>query len=187
MSRIGVQASRLSGRDFPSFSQLPHENDLGYRRRHWCLLGEITDVIMWDQPRMTLRDLEGSVFPLHAHITDFSATLRLRDMVPGHTLAVMCAERHDFMDHTVGIRLEKKGTAYIFRANLDALVVEIERVAARSRCFQCGGKAEMICPIYRRVRFGALKGCSRVALRSNGRASQPRSRELLGVTQILCY
>lgn len=129
---------------FPPFRQLPREG-LSHHRQ-WCLLGEIIDVdTAGIRVRCTLSDSKRCVFRLHVHITERSSTLRLADLVPGHTLAVVCAERHVFLDGTDGVRQESADTAYIFRARLGDLMVESARVAAGKRCFHCGGEAAKQC------------------------------------------
>lgn len=163
--------------DFPPFRMLPHEDDTTHRHylaevdgavlclRHWCLLGDIAEVSAFIRPVVMAKDREGCLFRLHAYITERSSTLRLEDMVPGHTLAVMCPELHNFMDGTVGIRQENPDTAYIFRARLDCLTAEAERVTAGPHCFHCGGATMKKC-----LKCGVAHYCTKECQRKHWHA-----------------
>jgi hypothetical protein len=124
---------------FPSFAKCPHENSVPssyYRQRsegvssparHWCLLGEITDSRVFGRLRLWVRDKEGEIVPVYFHLDTVSTErpfariiepgvgLPDHPNVPAHlisngnTIAILYAQRHNFMDMTTGLRIEDGG------------------------------------------------------------------------------
>ena len=103
---------------FPPFKDLPNEDDIGdeyysldpytsiYRpNRHWCFLGEIVDEMFLVRLRLDLRDAAGARVPAHFHTDDYGSNFALRCR-KGTTLALLYANRHNFMDMSVGLRIE---------------------------------------------------------------------------------
>eukprot|EP00434_Breviolum_minutum_P042684 symbB.v1.2.038009.t1/scaffold5375.1/size55718/3 len=128
-------------RRFPCFEMLPEKNaPLNFwPPRHWCLMAEIEHVRVSIRWRLFLRDFKGEEFMLHVHITDPVSTMRLEDIKEGHTVAVICAEKHFFLDMTVGIRQDLADTIYVFRCGHKQLVKEsVKLMAANKACFACG-------------------------------------------------
>ncbi|KAI9759857.1 MAG: hypothetical protein M4579_002064 [Chaenotheca gracillima] len=94
---------------FPTVLALPVEGtgDLNYflnvrgvffPSRYWSILAEITKVSLGDQPRMTVKDLEGEEFttPIHGDLT----TLDRAACREGHTILIMNPERRHAEDST---------------------------------------------------------------------------------------
>lgn len=130
-------------RRFPCFEMLPEKNaPLNFwPPRHWCLMAEIEHVRVSIRYRLFLRDFKGEEFMLHVHITDPVSTMRREDIKEGHTVAVICAEKHFFLDMTVGIRQDLADTIYVFRCGHKQLVKEsVKLMAANKACFACGSE-----------------------------------------------
>eukprot|EP00438_Fugacium_kawagutii_P003679 Skav224249 [mRNA] locus=scaffold939:1530408:1551050:- [translate_table: standard] len=132
-------------RRFLTFADLPWDSDLEVGNpfsegsRHWCLVAEIEDVGFFLRVRLHLRDIDNMQFKLHVHIKDPFSTMKLEDIQKGNTVAVLCAEKHAFMDVTVGIRQENPDTIYIFRCSHQTLIQESAKLtAAKTVCFGCG-------------------------------------------------
>eukprot|EP00927_Polykrikos_kofoidii_P065117 TRINITY_DN60908_c0_g1_i1.p1 TRINITY_DN60908_c0_g1~~TRINITY_DN60908_c0_g1_i1.p1 ORF type:complete len:774 (-),score=93.98 TRINITY_DN60908_c0_g1_i1:54-2375(-) len=144
---------------FPPFEEIPNENNTWHRdylhlahdhtvvmTRHWCLLGEIVDVSCSIRVRLTATDKQGRYFRVHIHVRDDSSTMKLEDMVVGNTIAIMCPEKHSFMDGTVGIRQEGADTAFVFRAGLRQLMEEGAKLLVTPQCcHECGQETAKKC------------------------------------------
>ncbi|KAJ6523332.1 hypothetical protein B0H19DRAFT_1276983 [Mycena capillaripes] len=108
---------------------------------HWCYLGEIVqDKSSPSRVALVVKDKDGEciqvVFQFNQNET-FDAKI-------GFTLAVMYAERHEFVDGSYGFRLEYPNFAKIFPCTLDTLLrinddIESETPADSSqKCKACG-------------------------------------------------
>lgn len=109
----------------PVFRDLPSDNDLdlsyygsadGYHykpSRHWCLLAEITEVIDFMRIRLEVRDRAGAALSIAFHTNDRGYSLPRSLLKIGNTVAILYANRHFFMDCTVGIRVEAIGSAKV--------------------------------------------------------------------------
>ena len=113
-------------RAFPSFSQCPYEGYYDYYHnredgvfpptRHWCYLGEITERQHFTRLRLTVKDRKGdnviTAFYLDPSISFGITDVPLHPNVPmsltseGNTIAILYAQQHDFLDRTVGFRIE---------------------------------------------------------------------------------
>lgn len=123
---------------FPSFRNLSQENDLDERywredlRRGvwtqactWCFLAEITNdeasQIPFLRNRVFVRDRRGqdnipiSFYPERGQF-DF------KTLKKGHTVCVMLAEQHRFLDMTIGLRIEGLDTVKVIPCGLDDLL-----------------------------------------------------------------
>eukprot|EP00961_Rhodomonas_salina_P098211 1321655-Rhodomonas_salina.2 len=144
--------------NFPSFADLPDENDIdldyyseddtGYcfrPCRHWCYVAEIVEA--WKDVRYRIHTktrFEESVL-INFHLDDairptFFEWDRLRS---GHTICILYANARTFMDGNRGIRQEYSRNAMVFPVVLDALTREIDAIQyslARelSGCAVCG-------------------------------------------------
>ncbi|KAI9768645.1 MAG: hypothetical protein M1839_004005 [Geoglossum umbratile] len=108
-------------RIFPAFLRCPHESSINpefFRRaggflfqprRHWCLLAEITEVAYFIRLRLSVADKSGVVFPIAFHLDGGDEDLDLDSFREGHTIAILYARQHDFLDLTLGIRQEFRG------------------------------------------------------------------------------
>lgn len=102
---------------FPTFNQLPYDNDYDVNfykdgrdgvlrpRRHWCFLVEITEYVPWLRPMYYAKDTDGTTVFIAFHTDDRSPGI-LQECKVGDTLAIMYANSHAFMDGKVGIRVE---------------------------------------------------------------------------------
>ncbi|KAM0342623.1 hypothetical protein ACHAPU_009352 [Fusarium lateritium] len=106
---------------FPPFQDLPWDNELNleyYRlkggdiyepRKHWAFLGEITNVDTVPRVRMTVKDKSGKKVPLLFY-TDLPRSNITPSMVrAGHTVVVLYAAKHCFLNMTTGIRNKEGG------------------------------------------------------------------------------
>jgi hypothetical protein len=102
---------------FPNFDNCPQEDGVDMEfytstdgfvltpARHWCLLAEITDVSTIFRVRLVAKDKSGEEFPI-AFYLDNGANQDFSILQKGHTVAILYAEQHHFLDMTVGIRQE---------------------------------------------------------------------------------
>jgi hypothetical protein len=113
-------------RAFPTFGHLPSDEilDLNYftstdgsyfhPKRHWCLLAEITEVGYFLRLRLTVRDKSGAEIPVAFHV-DNAVDLGPTPYQTGHTIAVLYAHQHGFLDGSVGIRQEDLNSIQVSR------------------------------------------------------------------------
>ena len=150
---------------FPAFRRLGVDNDLNLEYWHedssgtftqactWCFLAEITNdeasQIPFLRNRVFVRDRKGqdnipiSFYPERG-LFDFSTLKK------GHTICVMLAEQHYFMDMTVGLRIESLDTVKVIPCGLSDLLALSKSYSQRSdSCWRCGKKE----------REGSLKKC----------------------------
>lgn len=144
-------------RDFPPFSDLPVDNGLDedyYQEslsgvwvysRTWCFIAEIYDDSLPPIPirrRVLVRDRLGEELPIFFYpecgCFDYS-TLK-----NGRTVAILFAERHHFLDLSVGLRIENLDTIKVVSSNLEDLFAMSNCYAkcGDERCWysQCGEK-----------------------------------------------
>jgi hypothetical protein len=119
---------------FPSFEECPHRDgvpetyysdkeDGVYRPiRHWCFLGEITDKLVFNRLCLTVKDRRGQEVPANFHLDQWRSiyenlhTWNVQLPRPsqyaqsltekGNTMAILYAQQHNFMDGTIGFRIE---------------------------------------------------------------------------------
>lgn len=111
----------------PSFASCPGEDSLDTNfytihdtsslvvpSHHWCLLAEIVDTEFIIRLRLNVRDRDGQVFRVMFYLEDDDQDTRApanaADFRPGHTVAIMYAQRHHFLDFSTGIRQETMRT-----------------------------------------------------------------------------
>ncbi|KAL8356723.1 hypothetical protein RB601_001843 [Gaeumannomyces tritici] len=145
---------------FPSFNELPEENDLDLEfyestngfsyspRKHWCFLAEIIDIENFLRLRLIVKDGAG-----HDAVVAFYTPDRGRELDPscirkGFTLAILYAEQHGFLDMSTGIRLEDPTVLKIFPVQLRDLFTLSDKVQqyagavnGERTCQGCGRKA----------------------------------------------
>ena len=126
--RLALTSTNLRDeKAFPSFRECPHENDIPYASydeseegvlvpiRHWCFLGEITERVVFTRLCLTVKDRRGDKitvsfyldsqfggvfdFPVHRNVPK-SLTNK------GNTIAILYAQQHDFVDGSIGFRIE---------------------------------------------------------------------------------
>lgn len=102
---------------FPAFKDIPgdHVDDPRYYtdgdsatfKKHWCLIGEITEANSFVRPRLVVRDRAGTSFVVALYLDNgVDASRILSRFKPGSTVAIMYALGHFFMDGTTGCRVE---------------------------------------------------------------------------------
>ena len=118
---------------FPSFEECPHENDIPYVYyrerepglyapiRHWCFLGEITDILVFNRLCLWVKDRRGDTVPANFHLdppqigrvfTPGMSNFPVHRNVPksltdkGNTIAILYGQQHNFMDGSIGFRIE---------------------------------------------------------------------------------
>ncbi|KAK1948858.1 hypothetical protein LY78DRAFT_708488 [Colletotrichum sublineola] len=125
---LGFVAGFDNTETFPFFDKLDSDQGLAGTRfydepdDHWCLLAEICSVERFLRVRLVARDCEGRSFviafyPDAARAGDID-TARLQ---PGHTVAILYANQHFFLDGTDGVRVENLSACRVFPVGLGAL------------------------------------------------------------------
>jgi len=149
-----VPTSLRDEQAFPSFQKCPHENGVPatyYRQsevgayhpiRHWCFLGEITDKLVFIRLCLTVKDKRGqkvsanfhldsvggprmftpgmSNFPVHPNIP--------QSLTEGNTIAILYAQQHNFMDGSIGFRIEEADFVQFFPCTLERLLALSDRI-----------------------------------------------------------
>jgi len=120
-------------RFFPDFGNCPGEDDANLEyftcsdglvltpARHWCLLAEIMDVSTIIRVRLIAKDKSGKQFPI-AFYLDSGMHQDFRIFRKGHTVAILYAEQHYFLDMTVGIRQEDITSIQVIPLSLSRLL-----------------------------------------------------------------
>ena len=148
-------------RYFPSFDDLGDENDLDDRywmeknpktrlwaqACTWCFLGEITNDETSQMPfwrnRVLVRDRNGKDNIPVSFYPDRGFPFNYRTLKKGHTLCVMLAEQHYFLDTTIGLRIESLDLVKVIPCSLEDLFA-ISAVHSRclNACWACGKTAD---------------------------------------------
>ncbi|KAH9040410.1 hypothetical protein EDB85DRAFT_1858851 [Lactarius pseudohatsudake] len=142
---------------FPSFRECPHENDIPYTYyrgredgvyapiRHWCFLGEITEKMVFNRLCLWVKDRRGSEVPANFHLdpphigrvfTPGMSNFPAHRNVPksltdkGNTIAILYAQQHNFMDGSVGFRIEDADLVQFFPCTLERLLALGDRVSS---------------------------------------------------------
>ena len=124
-------------RNFPSFSDLPLDvlpdpdhceiikSDFHYKRT-WCFLAEITNDEMsqafgfFGRNRIAVKD-RTSYDNIPVLFYPEMGYFDFKTLKKGCTVAVLFAERHHFMDGTIGLRIENLDTIKVLECNLKEL------------------------------------------------------------------
>jgi hypothetical protein len=135
---------------FPSFEDCPHENDVPYAYyrerggvyrpiRHWCFLGEITSRLVFMRLCLTVKDRRGEEVPANFHLdphegprmfTPGMSNFPVHPNIPkslteeGNTIAILYAEQHNFMDGTIGFRIEDANRVQVRPIPLDGILLK---------------------------------------------------------------
>jgi hypothetical protein len=162
---------------FPSFEDCPHENDIPftyyrerggvyYPIRHWCFLGEITYRLVFNRLCLTVKDRKGEELPANFHLDSRGPRMFTPGMsnfpehpnIPqslteeGNTIAILYPEQHNFMDGTIGFRIEDATRVQFFPCTLERLLALGDRIltsvsqsdGART-CYKCNTTATQRC------------------------------------------
>jgi hypothetical protein len=125
---------------FPSFLELPDENDIEYDffeirdstnyrpRRHWCFLAEIVESEQFIRLYLKVKDITGMTIPLNFHTETRGREIAPSQLCEGYTVAVLYAEQHAFAFSEPGIRLENPTLCKIFPVSLDNLLSLSDKV-----------------------------------------------------------
>ncbi|KAH7907789.1 hypothetical protein BJ138DRAFT_1116390 [Hygrophoropsis aurantiaca] len=151
---------------FPTFYNLPHEDELegDYHSlfgmysspyRHWCFLGTIVDKLAFMRLRLDVKDKKGNTIPV-AFYTDDRGDAFARSCLPGHTLAVLYAQQHNFFDGTVGLRIEDNDMVKISPYSMEEILDASRFVFRQGKGDKCD-----CCTKKSKAADGALKKCSR--------------------------
>lgn len=90
---------------FPPFSDTPEELELVHAGRHWCVLSEIESLDFIARLVLHVRDQDGRKLPIAFYTHDNGAMVH--DICrPGYTVAVLYGQQRNFLDGSVGIRVE---------------------------------------------------------------------------------
>lgn len=91
---------------FPPFSDAPQELELVNAGQHWCVLGEIQSLDFLARLVLHVRDKAGRELPI-AFYSDDRGALVHGICRPGYTVAVLYGQQRNFLDGSVGIRVEE--------------------------------------------------------------------------------
>ena len=138
MNESLAPTSLQDGLAFPSFEECPHRDGVPYTYyrnnedgvyspiRHWCFLGEITHRLVFHRLCLTVKDRRGQEVSANFHLDSDGASM-FRTFTPGmsnfpnhpnipesltekgNTIAILYAQRHNFMDGSIGFRIEEAG------------------------------------------------------------------------------
>jgi len=112
-------ANFRDNRIFPMFASLPEDYSIDLTfyniidglnfipRKHWCFLAEIVEIQLFLRLRLTVRDKAGVMVPIAFYTEGRGLEFALSQLRPGHTIAILYAHQHGFLDLTTGIRQEE--------------------------------------------------------------------------------
>ena len=104
---------------FPAFSALPDDNSLDLSfyttkdnylytpRKHWCFFAQIVDIEHFLRLRLYVRDKLGKTVVVAMYTDGRGFEFESSLLQPGHTVAILYAHQHGFLDFTTGIRQEE--------------------------------------------------------------------------------
>ncbi|KAF8269767.1 hypothetical protein EI94DRAFT_1785121 [Lactarius quietus] len=164
---------------FPSFEDCPHENDVPYTYygereagvyhpiRHWCFLGEITDRLVFNRLCLRVKDRSGEEVPANFHLTPREgprmftpgmSNFPVHGNIPesltekGNTLAILYGQQHNFMDGSIGFRIEEADLVQFFPCTLERLLALNDRILTSvspsdgvRTCYKCNATANQRC------------------------------------------
>ncbi|KAI1394659.1 hypothetical protein F4819DRAFT_480901 [Hypoxylon fuscum] len=146
---------------FPSFRNCPGEhawddrylvdsdpndpNSYGSNRKHWCLLGEIVQADTIIRPRIVAKDHNGDRFVVAFYPDDPDDMPRLlNNFKIGNTIAIFYALVHNFLDGSVGVRVEDSDEVLIIPLDFKDVIKMNEEVIAytpiagtQRKCHSC--------------------------------------------------
>lgn len=163
--RGGISAWKL-GEDFlqntfhfPSFRDLPHENDTqeGYWKLDhngvfvpactWFFVAEITNdecsQIPFLRNQVSVRDRDGRCdIPIYFYPEEGYFDFKL--LKNGYTILVVNGQKHNFLDGSVGLRIEALDTVSVAPCSMDNLLrlSKTYHQFKDSKCWSCGGSGE---------------------------------------------
>lgn len=126
---------------FPSFEDCPHENDIPftyyrerggvyYPIRHWCFLGEITHRLVFNRLCLTVKDRTGKTITVSFYLNPHTlGEMPVHPNIPkaltkkGNTIAILYPEQHNFMDGTIGFRIEDATRVQVRPIPLDGILL----------------------------------------------------------------
>lgn len=95
---------------FPDFKRLPKELGLSHHRnsprRHWCFLVEIVGFYEFIRLHLKVRDVAGQGDLTVAFHSEDRGRDHIQQVKVGHTVAILYAEGHVFLDSQIGVRVE---------------------------------------------------------------------------------
>lgn len=148
-------------KNFPPFCRVPAEDGVsedyyrtqdGFRFdtiRHWCFIGEITDdttaQLSFCRNRILVKDLDGVDNIPIAFYPDPETSRMFFDFTKlkkGNTICIRYAEKHYFLDMTVGFRVESLAFVKVIKCNLETLrkISLMDPTNRPKLCWTCGAK-----------------------------------------------
>ncbi|KZP11553.1 hypothetical protein FIBSPDRAFT_871255 [Athelia psychrophila] len=141
---------------FPSFENLPDDSAPSpvyhtmvqinsrtgafFPHVQWDLIAEIKDITDITRLRLSVKDAGEPQhnFYIHVHTDDHGKSLVSR-CHKGHTVVIPHAERHRFLDGTVGVRLEQEDPVAVLPVRMKKLLSANDRFFAGESKDMCGG------------------------------------------------
>ncbi|KAF9524217.1 hypothetical protein CPB83DRAFT_861638 [Crepidotus variabilis] len=178
---------------FPIFSSLPEDHKLDERYfsapdadggsgplKHWCLLGEITEIIKYSRPLYKVKDKAGKVFTVACYFDNDQARPQwMKYTKPGNTISVMYADKHFFMDGQLGIRLEDVERVNVYLCTLNTFLElpnKVTSLRSSKNCQSCKEYARRQCESCR------LRYCDKECQKLHW--AQSHKRECRAIAQI---
>ena len=118
---------------FPSYRDCPDEEENPCRERegggyvavrHWCFLGEITEIVVLTRLCLMVKDRTGKVITVSFYLDSQESGELFKSFTPGmsnfpvhpnipkslikkgNTIAILYAQQHEFADGSIGFRIE---------------------------------------------------------------------------------
>ncbi|OTB15756.1 hypothetical protein K445DRAFT_101230 [Daldinia sp. EC12] len=118
----------------------------GVNRKHWCLLGQIMQADTILRPRIVAKDRDGNSFVVAFYPNDSNDMPRLlKNFKVGNTIAIFYPVVHQFLDGTMGVRVEDTDEVSIIPLGLGDVLKMNDQVvqftvteATLRRCHGCG-------------------------------------------------
>ncbi|KUI70974.1 putative transporter MCH4 [Cytospora mali] len=117
-----LNANFSNNLNFPTWDLLPWDFFSRFdlpRGRHWCFLAEIQycNGLRFLRYRTVVKDNNDSVMFVSFYLDSYEG-FDWKSLKEGHTLAIMYAKEHSFLDMTHGVRVENMNDVHVFPVSL---------------------------------------------------------------------
>ncbi|KAK2071414.1 hypothetical protein P8C59_005842 [Phyllachora maydis] len=102
---------------FGDRAKFPAWDDMADSANTWCFLAEIVEFERFIRYRLIVRDLHGDE-KVVAFYLDHDEEFDFRTIRVGHTIVIMYAQQHAFLDGSLGVRVEEPEFVKVFPISL---------------------------------------------------------------------
>ncbi|KAG6095253.1 hypothetical protein E4U30_002605 [Claviceps sp. LM220 group G6] len=142
---VGQSSRPTTQSSFSGYVDIPHKNDSSTgdssKKRHWCLLGEITQSRFLRHLSIATVDIHGDNLPVHFYTKSLGKELIPSQYQRGYTVAILDECKYAFEDKDNGIRLEVPQMIKMLELNDLVRKFSIRQQNGMRTCHGCGTNA----------------------------------------------